>query len=182
MIEWFESKPHHFVVNGKGRSFGGRPFTKAEKDDALMHLQCWVRLAVKTCEAEFPSFGLFHAFTAFKLPKTKRACVDTFMTSDVLKKLTRLAATYKRRQLIQEFRSHWPYALQSYLSTSCQCTYWEAWYASLDMKHNRAADLEYVIVRGDCHIPVTSKVEQFFALVDSRLGSKRLNATTEMKV
>ena len=179
IIQWYTSKVHHFMADGKGRAFGGQPFPRSVIDDALKHLQAWVHLAKHCMAAEFPSFGIVNAFSCFALPRSPTIRVDAFLTPDVIDKINRLASTFKKPNLLQEVRTYFPFALQAYASSGFLCGYFDAWRKAMSMKRSQSTSLSYVVCRGDVYAPVTSGVEQSFSKVDAILGKNRLGATSE---
>ncbi len=178
IIQWYQSRTHHFVVNGTGRAFGGMPFSQDQLNNALKHLQSWVHLSRHTLEAEFPSFSIINALTAFRLPKNANARVDLAMTDEVTVRLQRLANAFKQPTLIAEYRRHWPTALRCYAESSFLCCYYDAWRKSMELIGGNSNGLGFVVCRGDTFAPITSGVEQSFAKVDAALGKNRLNANS----
>ena len=96
IMQWYESKVHHFTVNGVGRALGGHKFPEDQIPKCLNHLQSWVHLVKPTLEAEFASFSLVNAFGVFKLPTNAKASVNVHLNDSALVKLRRLETTFKK--------------------------------------------------------------------------------------
>ena len=150
IMQWYESKVHHFTVNGQGRAFGGTKFTDDQISRCLKHLQSWVHLVKPTLEAEFPSFGLVNTFGVFKLPRDENAAVNLRLNDAALTKLRRLEKTFNQPKLTAEFKSRYPFAIKSFVASSFKASYWDAWRDSLPTDVHvdiSSSALAYVICR-----------------------------------
>ena len=70
MAHWLRN-PHFVAARGEGKCIGGTDVLASEdaatRDEAMSHMRCWVGLAQHTLNAEFPSFDLVQAMSAFDL-------------------------------------------------------------------------------------------------------------------
>lgn len=66
-------RSHGYFVNGEPHTFGGKDrINPAMVQRCLARMCCWVKLAIQTIEAEFPSFSLLRAFQIFDLTTRAR--------------------------------------------------------------------------------------------------------------
>ena len=147
----------------------------------------WCLLCRDTLFAEFPSFSIVMAFSVFKLPKERRPRPQS-LTQSQRTHLGRLAQCFKQPRLVPEYEDHVRYATAAYSDASFRITYWDAWIAAIKktesmrstISHPSAA-LKYTVHRGRCWLPVTSSIEQSFSQVATRLGDRRLNASSDQE-
>ena len=174
--------PHFVSVRGEGKCIGGIDVMAStfsdNRQEALSHMQAWVTLAKHTLEAEFPSFDLIQAFSAFDLPAGP--CKRLVMTQALDQKLRRLSSTFQVNDFRTQFLDHWSFAHSAYEDAGYTCSCWHAWTMALRAR-SRPTELPtallHVIQRGLCFLPVTSGIEQSFSRVAGILGSNRLCGT-----
>ncbi len=173
IIEWFESKPHHFKCGHESKCIGGCRIDAATHAKALHHMQCWTHLVKHCLEAEFPSFSLISTFSVFQLPQK---VPKTILTPAAEQKVKRLGVIFKQAHLVHQFKHVWHHALLAYKASNFTIDYWDAWMRGSEKVPARDC-LEHVVLRGQTFAPVTSKIEQNFAKIDERLGQHRLHAS-----
>ena len=180
-VEWLRA-PHFVSDRGVGKCIGGIDLMadaySSMRSAALAHLRSWVELAKHTLEAEFPSFSLVMAFSAFDLPRWDMNPLNPTRA----KHLQRLSHTFKQKHLQREFVNNWRYALHAFTESDRKCSAWQAWQEAVG-KAERAgrecSQLKFVIQRGLVFVPATSGVEQSFSLVDSKLDENRLHGSSD---
>ena len=179
MLSWLK-KPHFYMVGDDGRCIGGSRIPDNIINECLSHLRAWSLLAHDCCNAEFPSFSLVIAFSAFSLPKTLRTASCHFQAA-TLEKLQRLAKTFNLPHLVEEYKDHMMYAHAAYKESSFKCSFWDAWRGCIEKTQlirdgplmHPCSQLKHVLKRGLHFAPVTSGVEQSFAIVLRNIGPQR---------
>jgi hypothetical protein len=172
IIYWLESRVHHFVVKGKGMSIGGSKIPATVIQKCFAHMHAWVCLAEKCLSAEFPSFEIINCFSCFKLPRSK-ADPRLLQSPALHEKLRRLEQAFKQSNVVARFPSCWHPAWWYYSQSNYTISYWDAWRWAISKQGAACNGLLHLIVRGQVFIPVTSKIEQSFALIDARLSSRK---------
>ena len=181
IIEWLESRAVHFVVRGVGKSIGGVKVKLGAINRALEHMKAWVHLARACIEAEFPSFSLINAFSAFKLPRERSKNTKT-CNEIVEAKLKRLAIAFSKPRLKDQFRALWNHAFVAYRDANFNVSTWVAWRIGIEkVSHRPHGDLLHVILRGQTWSTATSKIEQSFSVIDSFMPEVRLNASAAVE-
>ena len=156
-----------------------------QKDAVLHHMQNWCVLGRHTLNAEFPSFDVIIAFSVFQLPRQRQLSRAKPLSMQQKQKLKRLAQTFQKRTLEAEYLEHLSYAIAAYADSHFEITYWDAWLTSIQKVERIARHvagsstigLKFVVHRGICWLPVTSKIETSFSQVNARLGEQRLSAS-----
>ena len=183
IIQWYETRTRHFLVEGESRCLGGVRFRSDDKKKCLEHMQAWFILAKECLKAEFPMFSALACCSAFFLPTEKPRTKESFFTGDVQQKLERLAKIFEKPKLIDEFKSMWHRAFLTYKKYNCQISVWTAWrlaileYTGTSTTHS----LLHVLLRVQTFVPATSKVEQCFSKIDKTLNSQRLHSSDAME-
>ena len=150
IIEWLESRAVHFVVRGVGKSIGGVKVKLGATNRALEHMKAWVHLARACIEAEFPSFSLINAFSAFKLPRERSKNTKTF-NEIVEAKLKRLATAFSKPCLKTQFKVFWFHAFVAYRDSNFNISSWVARRIGIEKgagANKPHEDLLHVILRG----------------------------------
>ena len=115
-------------VDGGVRALGGQEAVlDAALKRCLQRVACLAKLAIKTVEAEFPSFEVINAFACFKLPRRARVSPDVAEQPDHMNYLRRLAQIFDLDvdTVRQQYVILRPYALKEFKDTLC--TNMEAW-------------------------------------------------------
>ena len=175
ILEWLR-KPHFFLLNGEGKCVGGNYPDRSLLDSAFKYLRTWAHLAGKVLMAEFPSFALVSAFSVFQVPD--KDIVGNTQWMEVRKKLNdkldRLAKTFKRPELKNQFFYYLPYAIAAAKRSTRTLSDMEAWKAVQLMKNHDYHDLLHVLMRFVCYCPSTSGIEQWFSRIKHRLSDQKL--------
>ena len=183
IMDWLET-PHFFTLGNRCMCVGGSRPDSSVISTCLGHMQAWLRLAKITLEAEFPSFTIINAFSAFGLPHRRPESATPF--TDIMKrKFARLAATFKQPELQGQVEDHYPAALAEYLNSDCKITYWDAWAKSMqrtELQRRRTGvhpchALKYVVKRGNTYAPVTACVEHGFSKASGLLNLQSLSCS-----
>eukprot|EP00973_Karenia_brevis_P009042 1223703-Karenia_brevis.AAC.1 len=114
-----------------------------------------------------------NCFSVFELPKEKP---EKWWNNLVQQQLQRLASIFKKPAFPSQFRNHWHHAFLAYRNSNHTISHWDAWNRSLSMKGYDLEALEYVLVRGQTFVNVTSGIEQRFSKIASFLNDQRMNA------
>ena len=179
IIEWIESKPHHYIWKGESKCIGGSKIADSVIRKAMLHMQAWTKLAAHTLQAEFPSFGLISCFTAFQLPRERP---QTICPDGVARQIMRLGVVFGKSKLLSQFKNYWHHAFVAYQASNFTLSYWDAWMCGMQRGGDHGSDaLEHVCLRGEAFAAATSKVEQSFSRIDDFLGKKRLNGSDGME-
>ena len=106
------------------------------------------------------------------------------VTDSVKKKMERLAHTFKKPRVWQQFNSMLEFARREMQEFGC--TVHEAWMNVVlkrrQMQRSDALhDLFFVLKRLQTYVPCTSKIEQTFSILDKTFGSHRLNMSPAME-
>ena len=179
MIKWL-SEAHHFAVDGRGRAIGGALPSRDTLNQCFAHMRTWVILARDVVAAEFPSFDVVSSFSAFSVIESNNKRI----TNSVKKKVQRLAQTFKKQNLLQQFNSMIDQARKEFEQTGC--TIHEAWMnVVLKYRQMTGSDsvphLFFVLKRLQTFVPYTSKIEQTFSIVSKMFGNQRLNMCPAME-
>ena len=142
-------------------------------------MQAWVKLVHSIVEAEFPSFGIISALSAFSLTG-----LPVSVMPEARAKLQRLAKAFDKHRLVQQYMDHLPWAVRAYKDAGQQGSHWNAWAAAIQVtrrllfgqRKHPSDQLAFVLQRGLCFAPTTSPIEQSFAMVAASLGTSRLGA------
>ena len=187
IIEWIESKPHHFLCGGQSRCIGGNKVPSSVIRKAMDHMRAWVKLTKHACEAEFPSFALMACFNVFELPQ--QVPKDLVFHLDASEKhVRRLSVIFGRSttKCLAGYKAFWHHAHAAYKASNFALSFYDAWMLGIRRGcsgHN--ADLrdaiEYICLRGEAFSVATSKVEQSFSKIDQLLGKNRLNASASVE-
>jgi len=178
IIEWIESKPHHYICQGESKCFGGSKIPASIIRKALHHMQAWAKLTKYTCEAEFPSFALLSCLNAFELPRQAPKKGVQICPPEVERKVMRLGVIFGKPKVLVQFKAMWHHGFVAYKASNFTLGCFDAWLRGMETHGAKETDhLEYVCLRGKAFKAATSKVEQSFSKVDQMLNKNRLNAS-----
>ena len=110
------------------------------RNQTMSHMRCWAELAQHTLNAEFPSFDLVQAMSAFDMRVAPRRR-QLVLTTSLKLKLRLLASAFKMPSLRREYVDRWCIAA-NFDESNGQYSSWGAWPITIaKMQH----------VRGVCH-------------------------------
>jgi hypothetical protein len=170
------NRPHTISLHHPAilRTIGGGGVHAEVRDRCMSRMAAWVRLAMQTIEAEFPSWEVLNAFTAFNLKLVKSPFMD-----DSLSRLSKVFGL-DAHQLQNEFADFRVFAHRRH---SHGLDHLDAWVASIkkvDMSSSitkaahpreqlRAAVSRYAVFVG----ATTSGVERSFSAILSVINKQR---------
>lgn len=181
IIEWIESKPHHFICHGESKCFGGSQIQSSILKRSVSHMQAWSKLAKYTCEAEFPSFALFSCLSVFELPREIPRNFK-FCPVEVERKVLRMGVMFGKSLALSQYKLYWHRAYAAYKASNFTLSFYAAWMRGIDnYGYFESGHIEHICLRGEAFSAATSKVEQSFSKIDQLLHKNRLNASAPME-
>jgi hypothetical protein len=191
IMEWLKTS-HFFEVGDAGKCLGGVAIAEGTVETCLSHMRSFVVLARSVLHAEFPKFGLVSAFGAFKLSDTSSSAtvVAGALPDHRREQLVRLSQCFSQPKFEAQFVDHLPFAVAALQKAGGKCTHLEAWREGIRQTQairggelgHPCGQLKFVLKRASCYCPSTSRVEQSFAKVESKLGDRRLNGSSQSEV
>ena len=153
------------------------------RDEAVSHMRCWVGLAQHALSAEFPSFDLAQAMSAFDLrtrgggaPRGRQLVLtplfelgnrvqDAFLAACICGSLVHCCQSLGRSQ--------WPIFVVGCVGRR------HRQHAAHAGRLPPNAQILYFMQRRMCFLPATYGIEQSFSRIAGVLGDKRLNVSME---
>ena len=186
-LDMLRGEPLHLVTRSETRSIGGPTWQwHSTVDRCLARMMAWVRLAIKTVQAEFPHFEVLSAFAAFDLDQSG----TSVFARDALHRLSavfgvshdaliaqfndfrRAAVTYRKHHDLSNYDA-WAKSLNALDASS-----------SLTRDRHPCQELRAVLCRYGAFLGASaSSVERTFSVLVNAAGKQRSSmSTTNMTV